>query len=39
MVTSFWLHFKHTIFGYNTVLCKRHHKLNGENKEYDNPVT
>ena len=30
---------KHTIFGYNTILCKRHHKLNGENKEYDNPVT
>ena len=36
---NFLLTCKHTVFGYNTVLCKRHHNLNGENKEYDNPVT
>ena len=38
MVITFLLTCKHIIYGYTIVLCKRNHKLNSENKEYDNPL-
>ena len=36
---NFLVTYKYTVFGFNIVLYKRHHKLNDENKEYDNLIT